>query len=134
MLDFKKCGPQYWDDVFNIRNQPSNIDKFGTRIENITSHYHYMSTNWDKYYVCLKDEKVVGFIGIPGSDLRICVDELHKRQGIGKFMIKKLHENSTHFMLKYHVKVKIDNIESLKFFESLGMTKKFYIMEHECSL
>lgn len=129
MLTLKVCGPQYWESIFNIRNQPSNVDKFGTKIKDLQTHYRYMATKWDQYYVCLKSENVVGFIGIDNEDLRLCVDENHKRQGIGRFMIEELHNVCSDFLLQYSVKVKVDNLESLKFFESLGFRKKYYILE-----
>ena len=67
------------------------------------------------YNICTYNITPVGFIGNINNDLRFSVDKSYRRKGIGKFMLKNYNLNSNAIG-----KVKLNNTDSRKLFESCG--------------
>tara|TARA_R100000742_G_C4279456_1_gene104077 strand:- start:3207 stop:4241 length:1035 start_codon:yes stop_codon:yes gene_type:complete len=107
----------YWQFIRELRYHPDNLNGF-VNVDPVTieEQIEYMNQHSDKYYICIKDEKPVGFIGQIDGDIRLAVSPDKKKQGIGKFMLDefmKIHPFST-------AKVLHNNISSLKTFYSCG--------------
>ena len=79
------------------------------------------------YYLCLLDNKPVGYAGVIDDDIRVATLPDHQGQGIGKFMINSLIKDFPNAVAK----VKIDNFSSLRLFEACGFEKKYYILEKD---
>lgn len=115
MIELVKNEPKYWEYIRVLRTCKENTDGFIEQVQ-ITKQEqkNYMLKHGDSYYICLYNSKPVGFVGVVNNDIRIATDPLHKKQGIGKFMLKKISElypNAT-------AKVKLDNINSINLFLS----------------
>lgn len=125
-LKLIECEEKYWEFVRLLRTDPQNLSGF-VQSSNITQKQQkeYMSKYNKNYMICLWNDIPVGFIGEINGDIRVCTDNSYKQKGIGKFMVLE-------FVKKHpdvFAKIKIDNISSLKLFESCGFKKKYYILE-----
>ena len=119
---------KYWEFIRELRNDPE-IQKGFVDIVNITKEQQnqYMKNFGDCYYVCLHEDKLIGYIGEIEDDIRIAVISEYQRKGVGNFMVNefmKLRPNS-------YAKMKHENVASKKLFESCGFTyvkkdDKFY--------
>lgn len=117
-----KCYKKYWEFIRKLRLDPKNTKGFiQTATITTKEQKSYMTKNSQYYRVCLLNDIPVGFIGSIDNDIRICVDDKYKRQGIGKFMILK----SIELWPESVAKIKIDNIASQKLFESCGFKLKY---------
>lgn len=129
-LKLVNCEEKYWEFVRILRTDPENVSGF-IQTSDITSEQQkkYMSKYNKNYMICLLNNDPVGFIGEIDGDIRVCTSNLHKQKGIGKFMVLE-------FIKKFpnvFAKIKIDNLQSLKLFETCGFKKKYYILEPENS-
>ncbi len=119
---------EYWEFVRNLRNDPVLKKGFvDQEYINKDDHYEYIKLNHKEYFICIKGDVPVGFVGCVENDIRVAVSSSHLGQGFGKKMIK-------HIMIFYpsaQAKVKVNNQASVKLFESCGFEKKFYLMESE---
>jgi ribosomal protein S18 acetylase RimI-like enzyme len=125
MVDLKlvSCEKKYWDFIRVLRN--CNIG-FVEQV-NITSDQQntYMSKYNQFYWIGLKDDIPVGFVGHIEGDIRIAVDPDYQNCGIGSFLLNEFIKlNPDTF-----AKVKIGNEASIRLFEKCGFKKKFYLME-----
>jgi RimJ/RimL family protein N-acetyltransferase len=113
-LKLVKNEKKYYEFIRNLRNDEENQKGFLENVH-ITSEQqnNYMLKHNDDYYICLKKETPVGYVGVVGNDIRVCTDKTHKKTGAGTFMLNeiiKLYPNATAKILK-------NNIASLKLFE-----------------
>lgn len=125
-LKLTKCIKQYWEFVRTLRNDERVKPGF---IEDtyITSEMQeeYMKDNSQYYYIALKNNKPCGYIGEIDGDIRVCTHPEHQGEGIGSFMIKEI----TKLKPNIFAKIKINNISSIKAFESAGYEKKYFILK-----
>lgn len=121
-----ECSEQYWEFVRELRLNPKVISGF-IETTHITEEDQkkYMKKFSESYRVCLFEDKPVGYVGVIEDDIRICTHPDFQHKGIGKFMITEIMK----IFPNAFAKIKIDNEISLKFFESLGFEKKFYILK-----
>lgn len=113
-LRLVKNEEKYYEFIRNLRNDENNqkgfLEKiFITEEQQIT----YMSKHGESYYVCLKGDEPVGYIGVVENDIRVCTDANFKKTGSGTFMlteIMKIYPQATAKILK-------DNVASLKLFK-----------------
>ena len=119
---------KYWDFILKLRNN-SDVKKGFIQQEHIQigDHLDHMAEYGGCYYICLLDSTPVGYTGVINNDIRVATSPCYQGKGIGKFMINTL---ATRFP-KAFAKVKIDNISSLRLFESCGFVKKYYILEKQ---
>ena len=112
-----KNSQNYWQFIKELRYHPDNVHGFVTS-DLVTSEEQikYMNQYGDNYFICIKDEKPVGFIGQIDNDIRLAVSPDSKNQGIGKFMLNEFM--NTHPFAT--AKVLLHNILSLKTFYSCG--------------
>ena len=113
-----KNEEKYWDFIRNLRNDPSTQLGWIVQNPNITREQQdeYMAIHNDEYYICIKDDVPIGYVGAVDSDIRIATHPDHLKQGIGYFMMNEFMKiEPTAF-----AKVKIDNLPSIRFFEAAG--------------
>lgn len=125
-LSFKKNNPIYFEFIRNLRNHP--IIKQGFLNQAYISkaaHSDYMHSYANSYYICLFDERPVGYIGIVKNDLRLAVQIEYQSKGVATFMLKKIMEISTDF----DVLIKSDNIKSINFFSKHAFVRRGSIVK-----
>jgi RimJ/RimL family protein N-acetyltransferase len=122
------CTSNYWEFVRSLRTDERVIDGF-IQSSGISKEQQeeYMKKYSSFYKIALIEEDPVGFIGSIDGDIRVCTLPSHQRKGIGKFMTKEAMK----IWPESFAKVKIDNLASIKLFESCGFFKKFYILIRE---
>jgi len=76
----------------------------------------YMQKHGENYYICLYNGEPAGFIGIVDEDMRLAVKKEYQKRGIASFMLTEIMKLNINFV----VRVKKDNIASIKFFEKNG--------------
>jgi RimJ/RimL family protein N-acetyltransferase len=118
-LALVKNEEKYYEFIRNLRNDEENQKGFLEKIL-ITEEQQkiYMSKYGENYYVCLKDNNPVGYIGVVDNDIRVCTDTNFKKTGSGTFMLKeimKIYPSATAKILK-------DNVASLKLFKKCNFT------------
>jgi RimJ/RimL family protein N-acetyltransferase len=128
-LTLVPCNERYWEFVRQLRTDKRNLDGFvNTNPISADQQKEYMSKYNNCYYICLLDnEYPVGFIGEINGDIRVCTDHGWKGMEIGKFMVQELIKINKNVFAK----VKINNYNSQKLFESCGFKKKYIIYEPE---
>lgn len=125
-LKFVDNKPEYYDFIREIRLHPNNISGFINQ-SNITQQEQidYMEKYGHNFKICLCDNQPVGFIGVIDDDIRVATKPEFKNLGIGKFMVNemmKLYPESV-------AKIKMNNIASIKLFESCGFKVEYVIMK-----
>ena len=127
-LKLVKCEKKYWEFVRKLRNDQRVTDNF---IDNtyITKKMQeaFMKLNSNSYRIALYEHNPVGYVGVIENDIRICIHPDYQRKGIGSFMINNI-------MLVWPnavAKVKIENVSSIKMFESCGFKKNFFILKKD---
>lgn len=126
-LSLIECSKEYWEFVRRLRNDPKNLSGFINK-NKITKRDQekYMEKYAKAYSICLLNNQIpVGFVGSIDGDIRVCTDNKYKNQGIGRFMIKNFTKNKNNLFAK----IKINNISSIKLFESCGFKRKYFIYE-----
>ena len=119
-----KCFPEYWDFVRTLRMDPRVQHGFIEKADiTIEQQIEYMHKHWKEYFICLIDDKPVGFVGSVNKDIRICTLPEYQGKGIGKFMLEFI---MTVFPESYG-KVKTDNEASKQLFLSCGFKDNFII-------
>jgi len=123
-LELVKNSPKYWNFIRELRNRVKEGFIQQKHITEIQQAEHMLKYN-NNYWVCLADEKPVGYVGVIDDDIRIATHPEHQGHGVGYFMINeimKLFPNAA-------AKVKLDNEASLRLFEKCGFKKRFYLLE-----
>ena len=123
-----KCYKKYWEFIRKLRLDPKNINGFiQTSAITTKEQKSYMTKNSQYYRVCLLNDIPVGFIGVIDNDIRLCVSDEYKKQGIGKFMLQESMKIWPHAVGK----IKTKNIASQKLFESCEFKLKYLIYEYD---
>ncbi len=119
------CSPKYWEYVRKLRLNPNVIDGFiKTEYISEADQVSYM-TNYSQYYkVALIEGNPCGYVGVIENDIRVCIDPLYQRKGIGKFIISEIKKIWPDALAK----VKVNNEASLKLFRACGYEIQFYLM------
>lgn len=126
------CEKKYWEFIRNLRNDPNNLHGFvNAKYITVDDQFVYMTKYNSNYYICLTDDgDPLGFIGSIDGDIRICVKNDQKNQGVGAFMLKEfliIQQKNTSLVAK----IKIKNIVSQKLFKKAGFRPTFIIYEKE---
>jgi len=128
MYRLEKNTSDYWDFILQLRNDP-RVKKGFIQQEEISRQDHsmYMQAFGDNFYICLDNEKPIGYIGVITNDIRVATHPDYQGKGVAKFMVNEVIKTHP----KAFAKVKIENEASLKLFESCGFKKRFYILEKD---
>jgi len=114
---------EYWDFIRNLRNLNVGFkEQVSISVEQQDS---YMAKYGKNYYIALLGDVPVGFVGAVDDDIRLATDPLHRRSGVGEFMIMeivKIFPNAS-------AKVLAGNNSSRGLFEKCGFTESFRIYE-----
>tara|TARA_R110001583_G_scaffold26360_1_gene94985 strand:- start:83 stop:469 length:387 start_codon:yes stop_codon:yes gene_type:complete len=121
--------PKYWEFIRNLRNMDGVKQGF-IRQEKIKkdSHKEYMKKYGDYFYICLDENKPIGYIGLIDNDIRVATIPEYHRKGVGTFMVNELIKICGADIV---AKVKINNEASLKLFQRCGFKIKYYLLEIE---
>ena len=108
-----------YEFIRSLRNAPELSRGFIVQVH-ITPEQQadYMAKYANCYFVALKKNEPVGFIGVVGGDLRLAVAREHQRQGIASYMLRQIEAHC----IDYIVRVKPDNIASLRMFMKNGFS------------
>ncbi len=125
-LKLVTCDEKYWEFVRMLRTDPNNTNGFIQQIK-ITKEdqINYMTKYKNNYFVCLYNDTPVGYIGEIDGDIRVCTDHNYKNKGIGKFMVTELLKIKPNIFAK----IKINNENSIKLFNTCGFEVKYLILE-----
>lgn len=116
----------YWEFIRNLRNLDGVRQGFIKQgYISLEQHEEYMKKYSDCYYICLNNEIPAGYIGVIKDDIRVATHPNFQGIGVATFMVNEVMK----MFPKAVAKVKVDNIASLRLFESCGFKKKFYILE-----
>ena len=79
-LKLVKNEEKYFEFIRNLRNNKENQKGFLEQVS-ITKEQqkNYMSKYGDDYYICLKENIPVGYIGVVDNDIRVCTDTKYKK-------------------------------------------------------
>jgi len=120
-LELVNCSSKYYEFIRKLRTDPEITKSFLSQAKiSKDDQIKYMTKNCDGYFICLKNDLPVGFIGIVAKDLRLAVSKNGHKQGIATFMLSKINEMN----LDYDVQIKSDNVASINFFKKNGFIKK----------
>lgn len=117
---------KYYEFIRELRLHPDNIDGFINK-KNITEDEQilYMRKYKECYKICLYGNQPVGFVGVIDNDIRVATKPSFKKMGIGKFMINEIIKEYP----ESFAKIKFNNKNSIKLFESCGFEVKYVIMK-----
>lgn len=127
-MELVECTEQYWEFVRLLRMDNRVMEGF-IQTANVTPEQQikYMTKYAECYRIALVDNIPAGFVGVIEDDIRVCTHPDFQGKGVGKFMITECMKIwPTSF-----AKVKLNNVASIKLFESCGFTKKFYILTRD---
>lgn len=128
LLTLIPASDNYFDFILKLRNDPRIRNGFIQQADiSEVNHKIYMSENSKNYYVCMLNQKPIGYIGVIENDIRLAVSLEHNGFGAGEFMVKKIlliYPNAV-------AKIKVGNQASLRLFEKCGFEKKYFILEQD---
>ena len=117
---------KYFEFIRTLRNDPKLKSGFVEQRERSPKeHAIYMEKYHGSYFICLLEDKPIGYIGVIDNDIRVAVLSDYQDLGIGKFMVSEIIK----LFPESHAKVKFTNIASQRLFESLGFTKEFILYQ-----
>jgi len=124
-FELVNCSKEYWDFVRCLRNDQRVNDGFIEKTV-ITPQMQdiYMNKYSNCYRIALANGIAAGYVGVLDDDIRVCTHPNYQGMGIGKFMINEIVKTWP----SAFAKIKINNIASIRLFESCGFTKKYYIL------
>ena len=127
-MELVKNSPKYWNFIRQLRNGAKEGFIQQQHITKIQQAEHMLKYN-NNYWVCVIDEKPVGYVGVIDNDIRVATHPEHQGHGVGSFMINEI----MNLFPDAVAKVKLDNEASLKLFEKCGFEKRFYLLERNAS-
>ena len=124
-INLVECSEEHWEFVRSLRNDKRVLDGF---IDDSHISYEmqqkYMTEYSEYYRIAIKSGKQVGYVGVIENDLRICTHPDFQGQGVAKFMLNEVMK----IWPNAFGKIKINNMSSLKLFESCGFSVKYYLL------
>jgi len=119
---------EYWEFIRQTRNDRHFNYAFIDQSEiTVEQQERYMTENGHNFFVCIIDNKPVGFIGYVDNDVKIYVNLEHLRKGIGTLLMKE----TKHLYPEAKVKVRYENQEALAFFISLGYKIECFLLKEK---
>tara|TARA_R100000093_G_scaffold53467_1_gene27501 strand:- start:29 stop:406 length:378 start_codon:yes stop_codon:yes gene_type:complete len=123
-MELVKNSPKYWNFIRQLRNGAKEGFIQQQHITKIQQAEHMLKYN-NNYWVCVIDEKPVGYVGVIDNDIRVATHPEYQGLGTGFFMINEIMK----LFPDAAAKVKLDNEASLRLFEKCGFKKRFYLLE-----
>lgn len=125
-FELVSCSKEYWEFVRNLRNDERVLKGF-IEVKKISKkdQEKYMKKNSKFFRIALLNAKPVGYIGVLDNDIRVCTHPDYQNIGVGKFMVQSIKE----IWPEAQAKIKLENLTSLKLFESCGYKKKYFLLE-----
>tara|TARA_B100000085_G_scaffold123031_1_gene111994 strand:- start:4931 stop:5332 length:402 start_codon:yes stop_codon:yes gene_type:complete len=121
-------GPKYWEFIRELRNMKGVKEGFIQQEEiDQISHATYMLKYNNNFWICLDNDKPIGYVGVIEDDIRVATHPDYQGKGVGSFMINEVMKICPSAVAK----VKLKNEASIKLFERCGFKKKYYILERE---
>ncbi len=129
MRKMVKNSPEYWEFIRELRNDDLlRANSMNHHVISAEEHAAFMKIYQHQFYVCLEDDKPIGYVGTNAEDyISIALVADARGKGMGKYMLQYLREEIS--SRKLRAIVNITNEASLKLFEACGFTKKYYIFE-----
>lgn len=125
-FELVECEEKYFEFIRELRTHPDNISGFiNQSIITESEQKKYMEKYKSNYFVCLCDGIPSGFVGVIDDDIRVATKPEYKNKGIAKFMINEINKRYPTALAK----IKVDNIASIKLFESCGFQTEFLILK-----
>tara|TARA_Y100001963_G_scaffold158233_1_gene257152 strand:+ start:2552 stop:2947 length:396 start_codon:yes stop_codon:yes gene_type:complete len=124
-LRMVKCLYHHWDFILLLRNR---LKEGFILQDDISSkdHHEFMVYNANNYKICVNgDDTPVGFVGQVNGDIRVATHPDYQGMGVGRFMINEFMKNNP----ECSATVKVENVASLRLFESCGFEKKYFVLE-----
>jgi len=116
----------YWEFIRNLRNMDGVREGFIQQdIILPTKHEEYMKKNSHSFWICLDEDKPIGYIGVVDLDIRVATLPDYQGKGVASFMLNEIMKKKPNAVSK----VKISNLASLRLFEKCGFEKKYYLLE-----
>jgi ribosomal-protein-alanine N-acetyltransferase len=85
----------------------------------------YMTAHADGYVVVLYDGNPAGYAGSVDGDIRVCTHPDYQGRGLGRALVEAIIERFPNS----RARVKIENIASLRLFESCGFTATYFLLD-----
>ena len=127
-MELIKNSYLHWEFIRNLRNMDGIREGFiQQKIIDPSTHEEHMKQFSDCFYICLYDNKPVGYIGVINDDIRVATRPDFQGKGVGSFMVKEIRKMYPTAVAK----VKIENKESLTLFEKCGFEVKYYLLEQK---
>jgi GNAT superfamily N-acetyltransferase len=123
-MNLVNCNQEYWEFVRELRNDERVADGFIINAYiSQEDQFAYMVKYKEFYRICLIDDIPVGYVGVIDNDIRVCTHPDFQKRGVAKFMIREVIKIWPSALAK----IKVDNIASVKLFESCGFKKNFFV-------
>jgi|TARA_R110000824_G_scaffold156593_5_gene329751 RimJ/RimL family protein N-acetyltransferase len=129
MRKMVKNNPEYWEFIRELRNDDLlRANSMNHHVITTEEHAAFMQSYQHQFYVCLEDDRPIGYVGTNAQDyISIALVADARGKGVGKYMLQYLREEIS--SRKLRAIVNITNEASLKLFEACGFVKKYYIFE-----
>jgi len=123
-LELVPISKNFFEFVRRLRTDPRNADSFINNSEiTLQNQIDYMEQHLNDYFVCLSQQKPVGFIGVVQGDIRLAIDQDFRNKGVATFMVNEISK----LFPGASAKIKTSNVASIALFESVGFERQFYI-------
>ena len=125
-LELVDNEPKFYEFIRLLRLHTDNISGFiNQNFISESEQKTYMNKFHQYFKICLLDGEPAGFIGVIEDDIRVATKPEFKKKGIAKFMVNEIMKIYPEALAK----VKVDNLSSIKLFESCGFKTEFIIMK-----
>ena len=127
-LSLVKCEEKFWDFIRDLRNN-EEVRKsfFNDNIVTKSEHYQFMQTNGKDYWICLKNNKPIGYVSIREKEVSIATEPREHGKGVASFMLEEMIKKVPNLIAR----VKVDNITSVNLFEKYGFVKCHYVLKRD---
>lgn len=117
---------KYWNFILEVRNHPETSSAWIQQNPiDLETHRTFMKKWGNKYFVALIDGVPAAFAGSVNGDIRIATHPNYLRCGAARALLVRLGQEFPNAVAK----VKVENHDSAKLFESCGFQCKYLIYE-----
>jgi RimJ/RimL family protein N-acetyltransferase len=117
-LQIESCEEKYYKFMYDTRFHPEIKKGFITQeAVSFEEHCKYLDKYKNNYYICIDENKPIGYIGVIDDDIRFAVSSEYQGFGVGTFMLDYIKNKYP----KARGKIFDWNISSQKVFEKVGI-------------